>query len=134
MRKYLAVLAGVAMLAAPAMAQTRPLRLFFSTQGLSNPLDTNSPPLAPLDAVGPASGCGSNIKVPAPLGTSVRLYIWAQIMGNNGAAPANPQTVVYQAISLRVKATGAGAAISGMNFWNYSPGSPTFGAGYGRWR
>ena len=123
------------MLAAPAMAQTRPIRLFFSSIGLSDPGNTDSPALAPLDAVGPASGGGANIKVPGQIGVPVRLYMWAQIMGNNGGAPSNPRTVVYQAISLRVRATGAGATITGMNFWNYSPGTPVaFGGGYGRWR
>jgi hypothetical protein len=119
------------MLAAPAMAQTRPIRLFFSSFGAAN---ADAPADAPIDAVGPLSGEGANIKVPGQIGVPVRLYMWAQVMGNNGGAPANPATVVYQAISLRVRATGAGATITGMNFWNHSPGAPTFGGGYGRWR
>jgi hypothetical protein len=122
------------MLAAPAMAQTRPIRLFFSTLGLSNPGNTDSPAVAPIDAVGPTAGSGANIKVNGVLpNTPVRLYIWAQMMGPNGGAPGTPNTVLYQGISLRVRATGtAGGSITGMNFWNYTNG--TMGGNYGRWR
>jgi len=132
MRKYLVVLAGVAMLAVPAMAQTtRPMRLFFSTLGLSNAADTNSIAVAPIDALNATNPLiGTNPKVSANVGQVVRLYIWAQIMGPNGTAPASPNSQAYNGISLRTRANGAGGAITGMNFWNYT--NP--GGGWGpRW-
>lgn len=139
MKKFLVVMAGVAMLATPAMAQTRPVRLFFSSNGLLNPLNTNSNAVAPIDAVGPASGAGTNIKVPGVVNVAKRLYIWAQITGPNGAAPSGTAVSIIQGISLRVRAQGAGASISGMNFWNYAPdadglGGSDIGNSWGRWR
>lgn len=127
MKKYLLALAGVAMLAAPALAQDRPLRLFFSaTAGLSNASDTNS------DAVAPVADIGANPKVSAEPGQSVRLWIWAQILGPGGGAPSTPNTVVYNGLAMRVRATGAGGVITGYDFWNYTNG--TYGNGTGRWQ
>lgn len=125
MRKYLVALAGAALLAAPAMGQARPLRLFFSTLGLSDAGNTNSAAVAPTDVLteGAPGGNGVNPKVSAERGQSVRLYMWAQIMGVNGGAPANPGSLKMNGVSLRVRATGAGSAITGFNFWNYHNGT-----------
>lgn len=132
MRKYVVVLAGAAMLALPALGQTaRPLRLFFSEQGLSDPNNTSSNAAAPANISGLA---GTNPLVPyditAPTGP-VRLYVWAQILGVNGAAPGTPNTATYNGVALRIRASGPGA-ITGANFWNYSNGS--YGNGFGRWQ
>ncbi len=126
MKKYLLALAGVAMLAAPALAQDRPLRLFFSaTSGLSDGGNTNS------DAVAPVADIGANPKVSAEPGQSVRLWIWAQILGPGGGAPSTPNSVVYNGLAMRVRATGAGGAITGYDFWNYTNGN--YGT-TGRWQ
>jgi hypothetical protein len=136
MKKFLVVVAGVAMLAAPAMAQTRPLRLFFSNLGLSNPGDTSSNAVAPVDVLTPGApgGNGINAVSAGTVGAPVRLYVWAQLMGPNGGAPANPGSLKMNGVALRVRATGAGASISGMNFWNYVNGDTGPLSGYGRWQ
>lgn len=130
MRKYLVVIAGVAMLAAPALAQTaRPLRLFFSQQGLSNGADDLSNAVAPSN-VGPLGGQGTNPVAAINVGEVSRMYVWAQIMGPNGGAPSSPNTATFNGVSLRARATGAGG-VSGFHFWNYRNG--TYG-GSGRWQ
>lgn len=126
MKKLLLVMAGAAMLAAPALAQTRPLRLFFSNSGLSDAGNTNSA------AVSPAQDMGINPKAEHPTpGLTTRLWVWAQILGPGGTAPTTPNNVTFNGVSLRVNASGPGT-ISGFNFWNYSNG--TYGGNAGRWQ
>jgi hypothetical protein len=130
MRKYLVVIAGVAMLAAPALAQTaRPLRLFFSQQGLTNGADDLSNAVAPSN-LGPLGGQGTNPVALSSVGAVTRMYVWAQIMGPNGGAPNTPNTAIFNGVSLRARATGAGG-VSGFHFWNYTNG--TYGT-TGRWQ
>lgn len=121
MKKFLVVMAGVALLALPSLAnaQGRPLRLFFSTNGLSDPADVQS------NAEVPAS-LGVNPTVDAMPGETVRLYVWAQI---TPPGPANNAT--YNGVSLAVNA-GGGSAVTGFNFWNYTNGA--LGNGAGRWQ
>lgn len=122
MKKFLVVLAGVAMFAVPAVnAQPRPLRLFFSSAGLSIPANTNSA------ADAPDANLGANPEVSVPANTAVRLYVWAQIN-----PPGTPNNAVYNGVSFRTAVTGVGGSMSGFSFWNYTNG--TYGSGAGRWQ
>jgi hypothetical protein len=136
MKKYLVVLAGAAMLALPALGQTaRPLRLFFSQQGLSDPNNTNSNAVAPSNVAG-STGTNPSVAYDTNINTgAVRFYVWAQILGPNGGAPAGPNNATFNGVSLRIRTSGPGT-VTGMNFWNYSNG--TYGSGsvidFGRWQ
>jgi hypothetical protein len=122
MKKFLVILAGVAMFAAPAAnAQARPLRLFFATQGLSNPADENSP------ALDPTASLGANPTLSTTPGAPVRLYVWAQIN-----PPGTPNNVFYNGVSFNTNLTGAGGTVSGFNYWNYTNGA--YGGNAGRWQ
>jgi hypothetical protein len=125
MKKFLVLVAGVAMFAAPAVyGQERPLRLFYSSAGLSNPANTNSA------AGDPTADLGVNPVRSANPGEAVRLYVWAQI-----APPGTPNNVTYNGVSFTNNLTIAGggaATISGFNFWNYTNGD--LGNGAGRWQ
>lgn len=122
MKKFLVMLAGVALFAAPSVsAQGRPLRLFFSSAGLSDTANTNSP------ANSPTADMGANPIRSAGINSAVRLYVWAAF------APAGtPNTVVYNGVALNTNVTGAGGTVSGFNYWNYTNGN--YGNGTGRWQ
>jgi hypothetical protein len=124
MKKFLVILAGVAMFAAPAVnAQGRPLRLFYSaTAGLSDPGNTNSAAQDPTTTLG-VNPVINGVAIGAP----VRLYVWAQI-----TPPGTPNTATYNGVHLVNNVTGAGGSISGHSFWNYTNG--TYGNGTGRWQ
>jgi hypothetical protein len=122
MKKFLVVLAGIAMFAVPAVnAQGRPFRLFFSTVGLTDTGNTNSP------AGDPTASLGVNPQIDVAPNTPVRLYVWGQIN-----PPGTPNNATYNGVSYRVLASGTGGSISGFNFWNYTNGS--YGNGTGRWQ
>lgn len=122
MRRVFTLAAGVLVVAAPqfAWAQSRPLRLFLSTIGLSNPADPSSP------TDNPSPELGTNPSVVIPSGGTTRLYVWAQI-----TPPGTPNNVIYNGVSLRTRVEGDGGVISSYNFWNYTNGS--YGANVGRW-
>jgi MYXO-CTERM domain-containing protein len=125
MKRFLVILAGVAMVAAPAaFGQERPLRLFYSAAGLSNPADTNSP------AQDPTADLGVNPVRGVTSGTPVRLWVWAQIN-----PPGSPNNVTYNGVSFtqNLTASGGGAGtISGFQFWNYTNGA--YGNNTGRYQ
>ena len=123
MKKFLVILAGVAMFAAPAVnAQPRPLRLFYSaTAGLSDAGNNNSA------AQDPTTTLGVNPAINANVGQAVRLYVWAQI-----TPPGTPNNATYNGVHLINNVTGTGGSISGHSFWNYTNGS--YGNGTGRWQ
>ncbi len=122
MRRVFTLAAGVLAVFAPelASAQSRPIRLFLSTIGLSNPADPTSP------ADNPSPELGTNPTVLIPFGDTTRLYVWAQI-----TPPGTPNNVIYNGVSLRTRVDGVGGVISTHNFWNYTNGS--YGANVGRW-
>ncbi len=120
MKKFFVLLAGVAMFAAPAMGQGRPLRLFFSTAGLSDTANTNSA------AQAPDANLGANPVLDALPGAATRLYVWAQI-----TPPGTPNNATYNGVSLRATVSGAGGSVTNSNFWNYTNG--TYGT-TGRWQ
>lgn len=123
MRKFLVLVAGVAMCAAPAaLGQERSFRLFYSAAGLSDTGNTNSA------AQDPTADLGANPVRSTTPGVPVRLYIWGQLMGANGAAPGTPNNVTYNGVSLFSRVSGTGGSINGFNFWNYNNGS------YNRWQ
>jgi hypothetical protein len=95
-------------LAAPASAQTRALRLFFSTLGLSDPFDPQSP------AVDPSPEFTLNPHAVVAPNQATRLYIWAKL---EPAGP--PNNVVLHGVSLRARIAGAGGGVAGFQFWNY---------------
>lgn len=121
MKKFFVLLAGVAMFAAPAMGQGRPLRLFFSTAGLSDTSNTNSP------AQAPDADLGVNPVLNALPGAPVRLYVWAQI-----TPPGTPNNATYNGVSLNATVSGVGGSVTNSNFWNYTNGS--YGNSTGRWQ
>jgi hypothetical protein len=120
MKKFLVMVAGVAMLATSAVnAQERPLRLFYSTTGLSDPNNVNSPAVVPANL-------GANPSINVNVNTATRLYVWAQI-----TPPGAPNQVTYNGVHLINNLTGAGGTVSGFRFWNYTNGD--FGT-TGRWQ
>lgn len=126
MKKFLVVLAGVALFAAPAVnAQGRPLRLFYSTVGLTDLGNTNSPAADPTADLNLAAG-GPVINN-VPIGQPVRLFVWAQI-----TPPGTPNNATYNGVHLINNVTGTGGSITGHSFWNYTNGA--YGNGTGRWQ
>ena len=114
-RAVVAVVACAAPIAAEA--QPRGIRLFLSTIGLSDPNDVQSP------ALNPAPEFGLNPSVVAPVNAPTRLYLWAKL------EPAgSPNTVRYGGVALVNMVSGAGGALSGFQFWNYTNGT------YRRWQ
>ncbi len=118
--KTLIALAVALFAATAALGQGRPLRLFFSHAGLTDPNDTNSA------ALPPDADLGVNPVFNVNPGESARLYIWAQI-----TPPGTPNNAIYPMLSLRASITGAGGAATGHAFWNYTNGS--YGT-TGRWQ
>ncbi len=112
-----------AFLIAPSVvhAQARPLRLFFSTRGLSNAEDLNSA------AQAPDADLGVNPELTVLVGHAVRLYIWAQL-----SPPGAPNTATYNGVSLRAKVNGPGAEITDVGWWNYLNTAPN--PDYVRWQ
>lgn len=101
--------------------EARPIRLFLSTVGLSNPSDPQS------DALMPVADFGINPHVLAGTtpDTRVRFYVWTRL-----EPPGTPNNVFYNGVSLRATVTGGGV-MSAFNFWNYTNGD--YG-GSGRWQ
>ena len=111
----------MAVASAPAPGQGRPLRLFLSPLGLSDPSNVQSP------AVNPAPTLGINPSLTIAPNQAARLYVWAQIN-----PPGAPNNVTYNTAFLRARVTGAGGAVAGFQFWNYTNGS--YGNNTGRWQ
>ena len=103
MKQTLIVLAGVALLAMPALGQESPdsaFRLFLDEAGVEGN--------TPLGGISPAM-----INPDVLAGT--RLYVWAEVQGDGGAASMHK----YISVGYNVRAEN-GAEILGNSTWNYN--------------
>lgn len=116
MKKFIAVLTGVALFVAPANAA---LRLFFSTEGVSSPNQVNSEVLpaglsVPIPRTNPSVPSGS------------RLFLWAEML-------PGPNTQNWNGLSFDV--TVNGGRVTANNLYNFTIVDPDFGdILYRRWQ
>lgn len=111
MKKFLAVLAGLAMLVAPANAG---LRLFFAPQGV----DSETAPITVAPTV-------SNPEASLNAGATQRLYLYAQMFGA-------PNTQKWNGLAFDVLANGG--VISGRALYNYNVQDEFGDDVYRRWQ